>query len=75
MTFVESGSHMSFDLFDPAIEHAGRRRPIPNPGSFDRNPPEGNVKVIQIDAGCGGQCVVKNLYSVLGGLLVNSLAH
>jgi hypothetical protein len=48
--FPDTGSKITFDfLNDPQLQHQGHRKPLPNPGSFERIEPEGNTTVIQID--------------------------
>ena len=51
LSFPDSGNQISFDLVEPSVQHTGRVT-VPNARSFDRQDPDDNAKVIQIDQGC-----------------------
>ena len=51
----DNGSTVALTLTDPVLSHpVNRLVSIPNDASFDRPEPDGNNKVTQVDAGCGG---------------------
>jgi hypothetical protein len=53
LSFPDSGTQISFDFLNPALQHTPRRGPsIPNSNTFMRTSPEDNDKVHQIDANC-----------------------
>ncbi len=51
LRFPDTGSAMSLDLNDPALAHRVKRVTLPNDHSFAPPQPDGNDRVIPVDAG------------------------
>jgi hypothetical protein len=59
LVFPDSGTQISFDFDNPALQHTLHHFTVPNAGSFALTvPEEPNIKVIQIDADCTDSAVI-----------------